>query len=260
MQISTSVTSAVDTEPSYRPATSTASSAPGIPPPRDQSELAKQGPHPHTAAIASAICVTVLFLTLLGAFFFRKKRLSRRETGGQSTNTGRDDDGRDSSGTSSIQHILYNSTKQRGIELWETSIRSGPQAALLHNRPATLNLHRPLSGLPVDEMLLMQPNTASPPMIDPATQSCPDSMSGCVENRCVSCTLLDEDNARPTRNGLTSRAMRDSWGSDGSSEEPGQAVSEKSSMGWHPNRMVRPPPGSYRAVASYESGEAVIAL
>ncbi|KAH9888559.1 hypothetical protein C8Q73DRAFT_668409 [Cubamyces lactineus] len=232
-----------------------------------------QHAHPPIAAIVSVIAVLLLaLLALLAASYLYVRRLRRRRANTTTSSpcpivkTG--DDGPSSLGTSLAQDQRIpddsdttKSQQRPATTPWEAPPSWATSPSLLTSAPA----HHVLGAGPptgnraasaLEHRPLLRHSTASAssslaPTLD--LESCSSSSSTTGDDvveygRLVSHTTLDVDdvNARPmpAAQDVASHAMRDSWESDGDSDDPGPArtATSISSTGWHPSRMVRSPP------------------
>ncbi|KAI0324809.1 hypothetical protein GY45DRAFT_1331164 [Cubamyces sp. BRFM 1775] len=235
--------------------TTTSNTALGALPSRTDSEAAKHGAHSSTAAIGSAIGGAILFLALLASFVLFRKRLKRYRARTQN-HTALGDHQRPESvsagtATSSVQRMIGNSAQRPGTP-WEAPA----EWATVHPGAPPQDV----VGKPLEDKLLLRHSIASLALVGSRMHS-PCSVGDGVEGRSDAHPAPpNADDERFTARSLASRVVRDSWGSDGDSEDPGQAMTEtSSSTGWHPSRMVRPPSSSVTPVQEEDSASSELA-
>ncbi|KAI0325676.1 hypothetical protein GY45DRAFT_1329952 [Cubamyces sp. BRFM 1775] len=224
-------------------------------PPYSSSNLepAQHGSHAPTAAIASATGGVVALLAFVVVLFLCLRRIRRGCVGTKCIDPQIREDGPESSSIKvplSKQHILDSSMKRPGtpweapIE-WDVITRARPQDVLVPSRAVTPNPQSASFGSSSENRSLLRHSTVSSSIGASTIQS---SSTGEVIERGDLYPTLECHAERPvTVDGLTVRPLRGSWGSDRDTvasdidEEP---IADASGAGWHPSRMVRPPPAS----------------
>ncbi|KAI0325675.1 hypothetical protein GY45DRAFT_206162 [Cubamyces sp. BRFM 1775] len=198
----------------------------------------------------TAVALAVLFLVLLVALYLCVRLGKRYRVGTQSTILQKADHTPESSSETLFEQCIFGD----GMERHGTPSAASSFCAESIDDPRqdVLTPDRPVSSIE-DRPLLRHITELSFPLSLTA-HTC--LTGGCVGHGDNSGSNPDGDNtkSRCTGKAYPTCAMRDSWDSDGDSEDLKRVMTDtsKTVTGWHPSRMVRPSSNSYNVGPAQE--------